>query len=137
MGAPWVYGSAGEGPAAPGQPSIAALRRDYGLPALGPVERLYGVVGRPVGHSLSPRLHNGGYRELGVPALYLAFEPESFGDFWLEVVEGGLFDDLGMPLSGLSITAPFKQAALAVAGAASPLAERIGAVNTLVRQGGV
>ena len=109
LGAPWVYGSAGEGPAAPGQPSIAALRRDYGLPDLAPVGRLFGVVGKPVGHSLSPRLHNGGYRELGVAALYLAFEPESFGDFWLEVVESGLFDDLGMPLPGLSITAPFKR----------------------------
>ena len=52
-------------------------------------------------------------------------------------MESGLFDDLGMPLSGLSITAPFKGSALAVAGAASPLVERTGAVNTLIRQGGV
>lgn len=140
LGAPWVYGSAGDAPgaaAAPGQPSIAALRRDYGLPELRPVERIYGVVGNPAAHSLSPRLHNGGYRELGVPALYLAFAPESFGDFWLEVVESGLFEDLGMPLGGLSITAPFKRAALAVAGVSSPLAEAIGAANTLVRQGAV
>ena len=53
------------------------------------------------------------------------------------MVESGLFDDLGMPLSGMSITAPFKGSALAVAGAASPLVERIGAVNTLIRQAGV
>ena len=137
LGAPWVYGATGERPAAPGQPTIAALRGDYGLPALPPAAALFGVVGNPVGHSLSPRLHNGAYRELGVPALYVAFEPASFGDFWLEVVENGLFDDLGLPLSGLSITAPFKRSALAVAGAASPLVERIGAANTLVRQEGV
>jgi 3-dehydroquinate dehydratase/shikimate dehydrogenase len=67
----------------------------------------------------------------------LAFEPERFGDFWLEVVESGVLETLGLPLAGLSVTAPFKRAALAVSGAASPRAERLGAVNTLVRRGEV
>ncbi len=137
LGAPWVYGAAGGRPGAPGQPSLGRLAADYGLPALPPVEALCGVVGNPVGHSLSPRLHNGAYRELGLPLLYLAFEPERFGDFWLEVVESGVLEALGLPLAGLSVTAPFKGAALAVAGAASPRAEILGAVNTLVRRGEV
>ncbi len=137
LGAPLVFAAAGEVPGAPGQPPLAALARDYGLPELPPLERLYGVVGHPVGHSLSPRLHNRTYRELGLPALFLAFEAESFGDFWLELVEGGSLDFLGFPLEGLAVTSPFKEIALAVAGATSPLAERIGSANTLVRRSGV
>ncbi|HVS01321.1 MAG TPA: type I 3-dehydroquinate dehydratase [Thermoanaerobaculia bacterium] len=135
LGAPWVYGAAGAEPAAPGQPSIEQLRRDFGLPELPPVEALFGVVGHPVLHSLSPRLHNAMYRRLGLPFLYLPFDTERFGDFWLEVVEGGGLEEAGLPIRGLSITAPFKGAALAVTGAGSPLAEGLGAVNTLVQRG--
>jgi 3-dehydroquinate dehydratase / shikimate dehydrogenase len=132
LGAPVVYGSLGEVPGAPGQLSIERLCRDYGLPALPRVEVLFGIVGNPVTHSLSPRIHNAAYRALGIPAAYLPFHADSFGDFWLEIVEGGALDALGLPLRGLSVTAPFKESALAVAGAASPLAELIGAANTLV-----
>ena len=53
-------------------------------------KRLFGVVGNPVLHSLSPRLHNTAYRELGLPFLYLPFHVESFGDFWLEVIGPGI-----------------------------------------------
>lgn len=137
LGAPWIYGAAGATPGAPGQPTVARLVRDYGLPALPNAAALCGVVGSPVAHSLSPRLHNGGYRALGLPILYVAFEPESFGDFWLEVVESGAFEGLGLPLVGLSVTAPFKRAALAVSGAASPRAETVGAANTLILRDGV
>ncbi len=132
LGAPVVYGSLGETPGAPGQLTIERLRRDYGLPDLPPVEALFGIVGNPVSHSLSPRIHNAAYRALGIPAAYLPFHTESFGDFWLEVVESGALEGLGLPIRGLSVTAPFKETALAVAGAESPLAGLIGAANTLV-----
>lgn len=132
LGAPVIYGALGEVPGAPGQISLRRLRDDFGLPALPPVQKLFGVVGNPVIHSLSPRLHNTAYRELGLPFLYLPFHIESFGDFWLEVIEGGALEQLGMPLRGLSITTPYKEAALAVAAAPSPRAELIGAANTLV-----
>lgn len=137
LGAPWVYAAVGRQPAAEGQLSLDALRRDYGLPELPPVRRLFGIVGRPVAHSLSPRLHNGLYRRLGIEALYLPFHVEEFGRFWLDLVEGDDLDGWGMPLAGLSVTAPHKAIALAVAGASSPLAARIGAANTLVRRRGV
>jgi 3-dehydroquinate dehydratase / shikimate dehydrogenase len=132
IGAPVVYGALGEVPGAPGQMSIRRLREDFGLPGLPPVERLFGVVGNPVAHSLSPRLHNAAYRALGIPALYLPFHAESFGDFWLEVVESEVLEQIGMPLRGLSVTTPHKEAALCVAAAVSPRAERIGAANTLI-----
>jgi 3-dehydroquinate dehydratase/shikimate dehydrogenase len=140
LGAPVVYGAAGPPgmpPGAPGQLSIRQLVRDFGLPALPPASVLFGIVGNPVSHSLSPRIHNAAYRELGVPALYLPFYTESFGDFWLEVVESGLLEELGLPIRGLSVTAPYKEAALAVAGAESPRAGLIGAANTLVWNQGV
>jgi 3-dehydroquinate dehydratase/shikimate dehydrogenase len=135
LGAPLVFGSLARAPAAPGQPSVARLIADFGLPEMRRLEGLCGIAGDPVEHSLSPRLHNAAYRELGLELLYLPFTVESFADFWLEVIEGGQLDGLGLPIRGLSVTAPWKAAALAVAGAASPLAEHVGAANTLVRQG--
>ncbi len=137
LGAPIVYGAVGATTGAPGQIPLARLVEDFGLPDLAPVSTLYGIVGNPVSHSLSPRLHNGAYRALGLPALYLPFHAASFGDFWLEVVESGLLEMIGLPLRGLSVTSPFKAAALAVAGAESPRAGRIGAANTLVCHDGV
>ena len=133
LGAPVVYGAVGKPPGAPGQPSIRRLEEDFGLPELPPVRRLFGLVGHPISHSLSPRLHNMLYHSLGIEHLYLPFDVPVFGDFWLDVVETGSLHELGFPLSGLSITSPFKEIALAVSGAASPLAERIGSANTLVR----
>jgi 3-dehydroquinate dehydratase/shikimate dehydrogenase len=134
LGAPVVYGAfPGHDAGAPGQPRIDRLVTDYGLPELPPADALFGVIGRPVDHSLSPRLHNRAYRELGIRALYLAFHAEHFGDFWLEVVEGGILEALGFPLLGLSVTTPYKEAALAIAGAPSPRAAAIGAANTLVQ----
>lgn len=134
FGSPLVYGALGKVPGAPGQPTVAQLRRDYDLPRLHSVARLFGIAGRPVMHSLSPRLHNGAYRRFGVPALYVPFHVESFGDFWIDVVESGSLDILDMPLEGLSVTAPYKEVALAVSGVSSPRAQHIGAANTLVRR---
>jgi 3-dehydroquinate dehydratase/shikimate dehydrogenase len=137
FGSALVYGSVGETPAAPGQPSIARLVRDWGLPTLRPASRLFGLVGWPALHSLSPRLHETAYRELGIDAQFVPFEVEHFGDFWLELVEGGALERLGLPLAGLSVTSPHKEIAFAVAGAPSPLADRLQAANTLVRTRGV
>ncbi len=137
LGAPVVYGSAGASAAAPGQLSIDRLRGDYGFPPLPPVRDLYGIAGNPVRHSLSPRLYNRMFRERGMPAVYLPFHVDTFGDFWLDVVESGSLEVLGFSLKGLSVTAPFKEIALAVSGATSPLAERIGSANTLTNRDGV
>lgn len=133
MGSPLVYGSFGSTPAAPGQLPVSRLISDYGLPHLREVRGLFGIAGRPVLHSLSPRLHNGAYRALGIPALYLPFHVDSFGDFWIDVVEAEGPDGLGFPLRGLSVTSPYKEVALAVSGVSSPRAQHVSAANTLVR----
>ena len=137
LGAPVVYGSASARAAAPGQPSVEQLRRDYGFPELPRLRHLFGLVGWPALHSLSPRLHNAAYRALGLPAVYVPFDVEQFGDFWLELVESDAIASLGLELSGLSITTPHKEVAFAVAGATSPLSERLQAVNTLTPRRGV
>ena len=135
LGSPLVYGALGEVPAAPGQLTIERLMSDYLLPELPAAGGLFGIIGRPVAHSLSPRLHNGAYRALGIKALYLPFHAESFGDFWIDLVESGNLNALGIPLWGLSVTAPYKEVALSVATVSSPRAQHIGAANTLVLRG--
>jgi 3-dehydroquinate dehydratase/shikimate dehydrogenase len=117
--------------------TVEQLHTDYGLPEMRSVEGVCGLVGKDIAHSLSPRLHNHGYRQLDLPLIYLPFEVEAFGEFWLEVVESGAFDEVGVSLWGLSITTPHKRIAAAVGGAVSPLVEWLGSANTLVRRGDV
>lgn len=89
-----------------------------------------GVVGAPIRHSLSPLLHNAWLAEAGVDAVYVAFEssPERF-----EAFAGGL---RGGAVRGLNVTAPFKEAALAIADRASACARQAGSANVLVFQPG-
>ena len=87
---------------------------------------LLGVLGDPVRHSLSPAMHNAALAELGLDWIYLALPaaaPELAGV--VRALEA-------MGCRGLSVTIPHKQAVAALCRELSPLAERIGAVNTLV-----
>ncbi|MEO1083291.1 MAG: type I 3-dehydroquinate dehydratase, partial [Acidobacteriota bacterium] len=131
LGCPLIYASFGDTPAAPGQLSVETLVRDFGFPELRPMEGLYGIVGRPVAQSLSPRLYNGAFREFGLPGVYVPFHIESFGDFWIDVIESGSLEQLGFSPRGLSITSPYKSVALAVSGASSPRAQHIEAANSM------
>jgi shikimate dehydrogenase len=92
--------------------------------------RLAGVVGWPVGHSLSPRLHGFWLDRHSLDGAYLplAVEPENF-----ESALRGLVD---LGFRGVNLTIPHKQAALALCDDIAPLAVRIGAVNTLVFEDG-
>ncbi|MFB7497678.1 type I 3-dehydroquinate dehydratase [Streptomyces sp. NPDC056161] len=128
LGAPVVFGRAGA-PGADGMPDLDRLPADYGLPALPPLSGLYGIAGRAPGGSLSPRLHNAALRELRLPALYLPFQVDRFCPFWHW---GAGFGSLGgLPLRGLTVTAPHKESALEVADVADPEALGCGAANLL------
>ncbi len=85
---------------------------------------VYGLLGNPVEHSLSPPMHEAGYDALGLDARYVTFEPARTE---LESAVQGA-DALG--ISGLNVTIPFKQEVLELVDSA-PLATRIGAVNTI------
>lgn len=136
LGAPLIFGLVPDGPADAAEPTVNKLIEDYGLPELAPLEGLYGIVGSPVFHSLSPRLHNAAYRETNFPALFVPFQVESFGEFWQEVVEGGVLDSLNMPIKGLTVASPHKEAALLAAGTVSPMARRAESANIIVRNNG-
>jgi 3-dehydroquinate dehydratase/shikimate dehydrogenase len=136
LGAPIVYGLAPGGAAVASEPTVNKLIEDYGLPQFAPVEGVYGIVGNPVFHSLSPRLHNAAYRKMNYPALFVPFHVESFGDFWSGVVESDLLKSLNMPVKGLTVSSPYKEAALLTAGAASRTARRAESANLLVRRNG-
>lgn len=136
LGAPIIFGLVANGPAVPTEPTISKLIEDYGLPALMPIEGIYGIVGSPVFHSLSPRLHNAAYQATNYPALFVPFHVESFSEFWHEVVEAGVLESLGMPIKGLTVASPNKEAALLITGKVSPMAQRAESANILVRSNG-
>ena len=88
--------------------------------------RLAGIMGWPVGHSLSPRLHGHWLRRYGIDGAYvpLAVPPERLADALRTLPALGF--------RGCNLTIPHKEAALAQVDRATPLAHRIGAVNTVV-----
>jgi shikimate dehydrogenase len=89
---------------------------------------LAGVLGDPVRHSLSPAMHNAALAALGLDWIYLAL-PVAAAD--LATALRGLE---ALDCRGLNVTLPHKRAAAALAAELTPLARRLGAVNTLVRR---
>jgi len=89
---------------------------------------LYGIIGKPVRHSLSPVIHNGAFRRMGLNAVYLAFEVNN-----LEEAMSGI-RELG--LRGVSVTLPFKTQILPYLDNIGDVAWKIRAVNTIVNEGG-
>ncbi|MEQ9436489.1 shikimate dehydrogenase [Hyphomonas sp.] len=88
---------------------------------------LYGVIGDPVAHSLSPLIHNNWMRDHDIDATYKAMQvPEGELEAALETLTR-------QGARGLNITLPHKQTALALADEVGDLARRIGAANTLIR----
>ena len=87
---------------------------------------LVGVLGDPVRHSLSPVMHNAALTELGLDWIYLALPTPSDQ---LEAVTQGL---AAIGCRGLNVTIPHKQAVARLCRQLTPLAERVGAVNTLM-----
>lgn len=90
-----------------------------------------GIVGNPVAHSLSPVIHNAWIEAAGMDAAYVAFSPRDAAGFEILVAAGraGL-------LSGVNVTAPFKEQAFALADSASGTARDSGSANILVFRDG-
>jgi 3-dehydroquinate dehydratase/shikimate dehydrogenase len=109
---------------APGQVSLHDLIHLYRAHQLTRRTAVYGVIGDPIGHSLSPLLHNTGFIARKVDAVYLPFLVHSLRDFLKAVPELGI--------RGFSVTLPHKQTILKHLKECEPLAAEIGAVNTVV-----
>jgi 3-dehydroquinate dehydratase/shikimate dehydrogenase len=109
---------------APGQIPLDEMKHLYRAPLLDRRTGVYGVIGDPIGHSLSPLMHNTAFQARGINAVYLPFLVRDLRDFLASV------DFLG--LRGFSVTIPYKHAILRHLHDCEPLAAEIGAVNTVV-----
>ncbi len=136
VGAPAIFGVVGVGSALDMEPSVRKLIDDYGVPSLARVKELFAIVGNPVFHSLSPRLHNASYRAMGHQALFVPLRVESFAEFWREFVLAKRLDAFGLPINGMTVASPHKEEAVATAKIVSGMARQSEAANILVRNNG-
>lgn len=89
---------------------------------------LFGIIGRPVTHSMSPAMHNAAFAELGINGVYVPMQPDN--------LEQG-FDGLkSLGFVGVSVTVPFKVEIMGLLDHIDPVAQKIGAVNTLLFERG-
>jgi len=112
----------GEG-TAPGQLTARTLRELYRIEQLDQATRIFGVAGNPIGHSLSPLMHNTAFRRENVNAVMLPLRVKELADLLTLLHE--------LPLAGSAVTMPLKQEVLPYLANMDALTARIGACNTL------
>jgi 3-dehydroquinate dehydratase/shikimate dehydrogenase len=130
FGAPFTYASFHQERAlAPGQLSYADMKDLYRYDAINVDTDVYGVIADPIGHSLSPIIHNSAFRELGIDAVYIPFR----------VPREELTDFMGMcrqlSIKGLSVTIPHKEDIIPLVTETDNAVDHIGAANTVVFDG--
>ena len=89
---------------------------------------IYGIIGNPVSHSLSPIMHNTAFAELGINAIYKLFplKQSELPGFFLNLREKT------SPVFGLNVTVPYKEEVIPYLDSLSPFAQRVMAINTIV-----
>ncbi len=92
--------------------------------------RVCGVIGDPVEHTMSPVMHNAAFRELGLDYVYLPFRVRK------EELDKAVEGMKALNMRGLNVTIPHKVAVMPLLDELDPLAKKIGAVNTIVNDGG-
>jgi 3-dehydroquinate dehydratase/shikimate dehydrogenase len=128
-GAPFTYAAFNkERGVVPGMPSFEELKRVYRPSSINGSTDIYGVIGDPVSHSLSPLVHNAAFRQLEINARYVPFrvprgQLPPFLDAFKEV-----------PVRGYSVTIPHKEAAAQTAHAHDEAVELTRAANTLIQR---
>ncbi len=111
---------------APGIISFQELQKIYKIEQITPETQVFGVIGDPIGHSLSPLIHNKSMRKLGMNAVYLPFRvPRGDLPTFIESMKA-------VPVQGYSVTIPHKEAAARLAQEQDPAVKLIGAANTLL-----
>ncbi|MCC5828851.1 MAG: shikimate dehydrogenase [Phycisphaeraceae bacterium] len=126
--------------AAPGQPDVVELKNLYRWDDQHADTEVYGVIGHPVGHSMSPAIHNAGFSEIGHNGVYVLMPVQPEWESFKAVVRSWL-DLPSLNFRGASVTIPHKENLLRFVGEqgghVEPLAELIGAANTLsIREDG-
>ena len=113
-----------ENATAPGQVPLDTLKNLFKADQITRKTGVYGVIGNPIAHSLSPQLQNAGFQARKMDAVYFPFLVHDLPDFL------GAVKPLGV--RGFSVTLPHKQKILSYLDSCDPLAAAIGAVNTVV-----
>ncbi len=125
-GSVFTFAAVSEGErTAPGQITAQDLRNVYRIEQIDVATRMYGVAGDPISHSLSPAIMNTAMRRENVNAVYLALHAKTLKDLLACVRE--------IPIHGLSITMPYKEAILPHLDNTDSHTTKIGACNTVVR----
>ena len=124
-----TFAAVGEGrESAPGQLTADELTSLYGLKRIDRDTEIYGVIGNPIGHSMSPHIHNAAFQQLDMNRVYVPFLVDEVTEFLAS------FKDLGV--MGCSVTIPHKETCMESLDEVDPIARRIGAVNTIAHQNG-
>ncbi len=110
---------------ASGQVTAQELRNMYRIEQVDAATRVYGVVGDPIAHSLSPTIMNSAFRRENVNAVYLALHAKVLKDLLTCVRE--------VPIHGVSVTMPYKESMMSHLDNTDSHSEKIGACNTVVR----
>ncbi|XP_040385190.1 bifunctional 3-dehydroquinate dehydratase/shikimate dehydrogenase, chloroplastic-like isoform X2 [Oryza brachyantha] len=110
----------------PALPTATDLINVYSIRKIGPDTKVFGIIGKPVGHSKSPILHNEAFRSVGLNAVYVPFLVDDLASF--------LSTYSSPDFAGFSCTIPHKEAAVRCCDEVDPIAKDIGAVNTIIRK---
>ncbi|MFQ5686680.1 MAG: shikimate dehydrogenase, partial [Candidatus Scalindua sp.] len=113
---------------APGQLTVDELSRIYHFKNINKETKLYGIIGNPVSHSMSPAIHNASFTEKELNNVYVSLKVSNIGAFIKEYRK--------IDFQGFSVTIPHKESVLPFMDDIEHTAKRIGAVNTIVRQDG-
>lgn len=113
---------------APGQINIHELLNIYQAQKQDKHTSIYGLIGNPVSHSISPIIHNTLFKEMNLNNAYVPFKVDKIGDFIREFRE--------LDVKGYSVTIPHKESVINHLDAIDPIAKKIGAVNTIVNKDG-
>jgi len=89
------------------------------------VDNIYGVIGDPIGHSLSPRMHNAAFKKLGLNCIYLPFRVTR------RDLKSALIGMRALNIRGFNVITPHKTAVIKFLDELDETAEEIGAVNTI------
>jgi 3-dehydroquinate dehydratase / shikimate dehydrogenase len=131
-----TYGSLDDETAtAPGQLTARELRDVYRIDRIDRQTQIMGLIGRPVSHSLSPQLHNAAFAGSEANAVFIPFEVRDIDAFMRRMVIPGS-REIDWNLRGFSVTAPHKTTVMKFLDWIEPAAKEIGAVNTIVLEGG-
>lgn len=90
---------------------------------------LYGIIGNPVSHSLSPAMHNAALADSGINGVYVPFPAQDIG--------AAVMGIRGLGVRGVSVTIPHKEEVLSQLDTIDPVASKIGAVNTILNRDGI